>query len=308
MNQQASPFKCGICGGNEGEFMFAATDVNFHTTDESFSIVRCTSCGVAQTLPQPPAGVLDRYYPPPYYPTGGFDPGYYRRRVRPAQLAKLAIVRRFRSSGRLLDVGCGAGFFVREASREGFSAEGIEFSHDAVEFGRREGAGNLTEGDFLDAHYTEGSFDIVTLWHVLEHLPRPVATLKKIRGLLAPGGLLVIAVPNFNSIQAGVFRARWYHLEVPRHLYHFSPAALRNLLEKEGFDVRAEYQRSPEHNWAGILGSIIPLLPANGSLAGRLARRFAGRPASRAVAALETALHRGGTFTLVSAPERGRED
>ena len=179
----------------------------------------------------------------------------------------------------------------------------IEVSHEAVEFGRREGARTLMEGDFLVSPFAEESFDVVTLWHVLEHLPRPVETLKKIRGLLTPSGLLVIALPNFNSIQARVFRGRWYHLEVPRHLYHFTPGVLRNLLEKEGFDVRAEYQRSSEHNWAGILGSIVPLSPANGSVSGRLARRVAGRPASRALAALETAFRRGGTFTLVSTPK-----
>jgi hypothetical protein len=90
---------------------------------------------------------------------------------------------------------------------------------------------------------------------------------------------------------------------VPRHLYHFTPASLRRFLETEGFDVRSEIQRSREHNWAGILGSLMPLVAVNGSFTGKLTRRFAARPLARAAAAFETAIHRGGTFTLVSAPK-----
>jgi SAM-dependent methyltransferase len=301
MNPQGTPFECGICNGMAGEYLFSARDFNFRTTDESFSIVRCPDCGISQTVPRPPEETLGRFYPASYYPTGGYDRAYYRRKILPWQRSKLDIVCRFRSSGTLLDVGCGAGFFVREASERGFAAQGIEFSHEAVEFGRREVGVQLTEGDILHAQFPEGSFDIVTLWHVLEHLPRPVETLNRIRTLMKPGGILVIAVPNFDSIQARAFRGHWYHLEVPRHLFHFTPAALRRLLDSRGFDVQAEHQRSPEHNWAGILGSIVPLVAPEGSFAGRLARLVAGRPLARAGAALETAVHRGGTFTLISA-------
>jgi SAM-dependent methyltransferase len=165
----------------------------------------------------------------------------------------------------------------------------------------REGDIRLTEGDLLHTHFPDSSFEIVTLWHVMEHLPHPVETLKRIRALLKPGGILVTAVPNFDSVQAQVFRSRWYHLEVPRHLYHFTPTTLRRLLDAEGFDVLAEYHQSPEHNWAGILGSLVPLVASNGSYAGRLARLVAGRPLARGAAAVETAFHRGGTFTLISA-------
>jgi SAM-dependent methyltransferase len=301
MNPPEAPFECGICGGTTGEFLFSARDFNFHTTDESFSVVRCGACGIAQTVPRPPEHTLGRFYPPSYYPAGGYNQAYYRRRIQPSQRDKLDIVRRFRSSGTLLDVGCGAGFFLREASNAGFSAQGVEFSHEAVEFGMRWGSVRITEGDLLDTRFPDSSFDIVTLWHALEHLPRPIEALKRIRALLKPGGVLVIAVPNFDSLQARAFRSRWYHLEVPRHLYHFTPGTLRKLLDSGGFDVLAEYQRSPEHNWAGILGSLIPLAASNGSYAGRIARLVAGRPLARAAAAVETAFHRGGTFTLISA-------
>ena len=300
MNPPGISFECGICGGKAGEFLYSATDVNFRTTDERFSVVRCTACGTSQTVPRPPEHSLGRFYPPSYYPTGGYSRAYYRRRIQPSQRDKLAIVLRFRQSGTLLDVGCGAGFFVREAAERGFSAQGIEFSREAVEFGMREGDIRLTEGDLLHTPFPDSSFDIVTLWHVMEHLPRPVETLKRIRSLLKPGGILVAAVPNFDSLQARFFRGRWYHLEVPRHLYHFTPGTLRRLLDAGGFNVLAENQHSPEHNWAGILGSLVPLVAPNGSYPGRLVRLVAGRPLARGAAAVETAFHRGGTFTLIS--------
>ena len=304
MSPQVTSFKCGICGGTAGELLFPAGDFNFHATEESFSIVRCTVCGTSQTVPRPPDNLLGRYYPASYYPTGGYDPAYYRRTIQPWQRDKLDVVRRFRQSGTLLDVGCGAGFFVREASKNGFSAQGVEFSREAVEFGMRQGDIRLTEGDLLQTQFPHSSFDIVTLWQVMEHLPHPVEVVKRIRGLLKPGGILIVAVPNFDSVQARVFRSRWYHLEVPRHLYHFTPATLRRVLDAEGFDVLAEYQHSPEHDWAGILGSLFPLVAPNGSYAGRIARLLAGRPLARGAAAVESAFHRGGTFTLISAPRQ----
>jgi len=295
MNPPGTAFECGICGGAAAEFLYWTRDFNYHTTNDSFSVVRCRGCGIAQTLPRPPEQLLARFYPPVYYPRESHDRAYYRKWIQPSQRIKLDIVRRFRASGTLLDVGSGAGYFVREASEGGFSAQGLEFSREAVEFGRREFGLLLTEGDLLTAQYPDCSFDIVTLWHVLEHLPRPVESLKRIRALLKPGGTLVIAVPNLESIQARVFRGRWYHLEVPRHLYHYTPGALRRLLESIGLEVQAEYQRSPEHNWAGILGSMVPLVAADGSFAWRIARLLA-----RGAAGLEAAVHRGGTFTLIS--------
>jgi len=296
--------ECGICGATGLVRLFEARDRNFRTTEQVFAICRCSACGVAQTLPRPSEAALAGFYPPSYYPTGGFGPEYYRRRILPAQREKLNLLRRFRTSGRLLDAGCGAGFFVRAASEAGYAAEGVEMSREAVEFGRRENGVRITQGDVLQAGYPPGTFDIVTLWQVLEHLPRPVETLRRVHALLSPGGVLITAVPNFASVQAQVFRSRWYHLEVPRHLYHFTPGTLRRLLESEHFRVAAESHTSGEHNWAGILGSIAPLAVPREQRAGRLIRYAVGRPLARAGSALESAAGRGGTFALVSVQSR----
>jgi len=304
MHPLADPGNCGICGAAGLVPLFNAGDRNFHTTDQVFVVYRCPACGIAQTLPMPAEDQLGRFYPPSYYPTGGFRPEYYRRRILPAQQEKLDLLRRYRTSGSLLDVGCGAGFFVRAASEAGFRAEGLEMSAEAVAFGSTQNGVRITQGDLLHSTYAPGSFDVVTLWHVLEHLTRPVETLRRVRTLLSGGGVLITALPNFDSLQAKVFRGRWYHLEVPRHLFHYTPRALRRLLEAEGFTVVGESHTSMEHNWAGIMGSMIPLSVPQSHLGGRLFRIAAGRPLARAAASLEAALGRGGTFALVSTHTR----
>jgi hypothetical protein len=124
--------------------------------------------------------------------------------------------------------------------------------------------------------------------------------LATVHRLLRKDGVLVLTVPNFASLQARIFRARWYHLEVPRHLYHFDPVSLRRLLDRQGFRVDRERHDSAEHNWAGILGSIMPLTPEKNAALGRAGRKLIGRPVARAVAALETGLRSGGTFALIA--------
>jgi SAM-dependent methyltransferase len=278
--------------------LFQAVDINFRTTEKVFTIERCLDCGVAQTSPRPEKSVLGQFYPRVYYPTGGLDPRTYNRRTRQFQKDKLAIVRRHRAGGRLLDVGCGAGYFVREASLAGFDAEGVEFDAEAADFGRKAWNLRIVVGDLLGAGFADESFDVITLWQVLEHLPHPSETLMRIHRLLRRRGLLVVAVPNFASLQSRVFRDRWYHLEVPRHLFHYDPVSLRALLMRHHFAVLSEDHHSREHNWAGIMGSVISFSPLRPSLAGAVGRKFIGRPLSKIAAGVETAFGNGGTFSV----------
>lgn len=291
---------CGICGGTALIPLFAARDLNFATTSESFTIERCPSCGVAQTSPRPPDETLGKYYPPVYYPIGEFDEGRYQHTIGKYQRDKIRLLKAEKQQGKVLDIGCGAGYFVREALAAGYDAEGVEFNADAAEFGRRQWGLPLTVGDAQSVGYAEGSFDAITLWHVLEHLPHPAEMLATVYRLLRNEGVLVVAAPNFASLQARLFKARWYHLEVPRHLYHFDPKSLRALLDHKGFRVDREIHDSAEHNWAGILGSIVPLTPPKISALGQAARKLTGRPVARMVAGLETAMKSGGTFTVIA--------
>jgi 2-polyprenyl-3-methyl-5-hydroxy-6-metoxy-1,4-benzoquinol methylase len=289
---------CGICGGTDLKPLFEAADINFHTTDDVFTIARCRGCGVAQTIPRMAEEELGRHYPSRYYPTVVLDAAQYERSIGRYQKDKVRILKRYRQSGKILDIGCGAGYFLHEAGEAGFDPEGVEFSREAAAFGRNHWDLRIADGDALSADLAEESFDIVTMWQVLEHLPKAAATLARVRTLLRPGGLLVAAVPNFGSWQAGIFKGRWYHLDVPRHQFHFDTRALRHLLEQQGFRVRGVDYRSPEHNWAGIMGSLMEFSPSHISIAGRAMRRFLLRPLARLAARVEEVMGKGGTVTI----------
>jgi len=290
--------RCGVCQSEELLHRFCATDRNMRTTDERFAIVECRSCGICQTFPQLSSEQAKNYYPAVYYPSLESSEHYYQKTSHQFQADKIAKLGRFRKSGKLLDVGCGVGYFVLEAVRAHFDAEGLEFSPDAASVGRELWTLKIQTGDFLRAEYPEASFEIVTLWQVFEHFPNPVETLRKVWQILKPGGLLVVAVPNIASIQASLFTNRWYHLDVPRHLFHYSPQTLGRLIEREGYQVKAVDYVSQEHNGAGVLGSVMRLWTPDELFIHKLIRKTIGRAIGNGLASIESLFKRGGTFTL----------
>lgn len=291
---------CYICGWDSLERKFVATDRNFGTTSQQFVIMECLHCGVSQTVPQPSPGDLHKYYPDVYYPREPAIDIAYDGPLRRNQLDKLKIIQRHRQSGRLLDVGCGIGAFMREAARSGFNVEGVEFSDLAASIGRNHWGLNIVTGDILSEDYANDSFDVVTCWQVLEHVCRPHDVIAKIARVLKPGGQLVIAVPNMSSFQAKIFRARWYHLEIPRHLFHFTPRTLSNIVEDHGFKVMKIDYTSREHNGSGFLGSIIRYNLPNESLIHKAFRKTAGKFVTDCLGYGEGISGRGGIFTLAA--------
>ena len=151
--------------------------------------------------------------------------------------------------GRLLDIGAGRGRFVAAARAAGWSACGVEPSARGVEAARTVYGVELERASLSEA---TGSFDAVTLWHVLEHVDDPGAALAHVSSLLLPGGVLLVGAPNLSSVQARVGGARWFHLDLPRHRTHFTPIGLRLLLERHGFTVEREQQALLEHNPFGL--------------------------------------------------------
>ena len=196
-------------------------------------------------------------YPEKYYPAlvGRDTP-------RESQQDKIALVRRYRNAGRLLDVGAGVGLFVLEAHDEGYDAQGVEISAQAVETGTAALKVPLVCGDFLATEMPASDYDIVTLWHVFEHLPDPRAILAKVHHILQPSGIVIIGVPNFESMQSRFFRSRWYHLDVPAPFVQtLRPGLLVVMLDKSGFRVNEIRYGWSRHDSAGILGSIMRLTP-----------------------------------------------
>jgi 2-polyprenyl-3-methyl-5-hydroxy-6-metoxy-1,4-benzoquinol methylase len=136
--------------------------------------------------------------------------------------------------GRLLDVGCGSGEWLATMCELGWRAEGIDFDENAVRVARQKGL-DVRCGTLEQQNFPSGTFDAVTLNHVIEHLPDPKKTILECARILKPDGKLVIFTPNSSSLGHRVFRQNWRGLEPPRHLYLFSMQSLRSLLEKSGF-------------------------------------------------------------------------
>jgi ubiquinone/menaquinone biosynthesis C-methylase UbiE len=189
-----------------------------------------------------------------------------------------------RSSGRLLDVGSGKGHFLDAARRAGWTVTGLEYSEAAAKEGRRRYGVDTIIGDWASAPL-EGPYDVISMWHVLEHLDDPREALRRARALIAPDGLLVVSVPNSASLQARLFRGTWFHLDLPRHLYHFTPRALRQLVESAGFEVAAVDTIAPEMEVIGVVASVANRLGGEPNAALRFLKRDATVRSTTAVVA-----------------------
>jgi SAM-dependent methyltransferase len=134
---------------------------------------------------------------------------------------------RYRDGGGLLDLGCGSGAFLAQMKSASWTLTGIEMSSAAASQARDRSGADVFEGDIVRAPFARESFDAITCFHVFEHLVDPVAVLKKVACWLRPGGVFYSMMPNIESVGASIFGSHWYALELPRHLYHFSPKSLR---------------------------------------------------------------------------------
>jgi SAM-dependent methyltransferase len=136
--------------------------------------------------------------------------------------------------GAILDLGCGSGGFLASLKGPSWKLFGIEMSGVAARRAEARCGAQVFVGDILDATFPPASFDAITCFHVLEHVYQPRAVLAKVSGWLKPGGIFYTMMPNIDSAAARIFRSYWYALELPRHLYHFSPATLRGLANAAG--------------------------------------------------------------------------
>jgi 2-polyprenyl-3-methyl-5-hydroxy-6-metoxy-1,4-benzoquinol methylase len=243
----ASLTDCPLCGAAQGARMFEAADALSRTR---FEVRRCGECRLVYVSPRP-----DDEHLPAFYPDGYFGKRHpvlkdYFMDLRVRTLPPLA------PGDRVLDIGCGRGDFLMACRRKGWEVAGVEQDGAPIMELRQTLGFDVFSQSELD-RLADGSFDVVTMWHVFEHMADPRETLRQVSRLLRPGGSLVIEVPNFGSWQARIGPRDWFHLDVPRHLLHFERATLEAMLEAEGFEPRTWGTFSAEYDAFGMLQSIL---------------------------------------------------
>ena len=231
---------CCVCHARAAIHWRTAAD-NILGGTERFQAVRCVRCGTVRLDPRPSPGAMARHYAPLTYARAETDDDaglaarldeYNRRLAERTDRAIGSDVPR-----RALDGGCGDGRFLAALSALGWQVEGLETDSVAASFARSRTGGTIHDSTLEELTLPDGSFGLVSLLHVLEHVPEPRETLAAARRLLVPGGTLLIAVPNAGSAEAELFRSVWYPLDLPRHYWGFTPHTLVRLVETCGFAV-----------------------------------------------------------------------
>jgi SAM-dependent methyltransferase len=220
---------CPLCGPGPTELEFEAGLV-------TPPLVRCVGCALVFQATDPPPAQLAAAYDETYGPNRRRFGRLVEAAVRMFRLARVRLaVRLIPEGARVLDVGCGRGTFLAMLAERGYEVRGFERSSSAAAL-----AGTTAPvdfGEFRPGSYPRDSFDLVCLWHVLEHAHEPDVMLAAVRACLAPNGKLLMAVPNYASLQAQWGREHWFPLDLPRHICHFTPATLARLLEAAGLRI-----------------------------------------------------------------------
>jgi len=209
-------------------------------SQENFKLEFNTSLQMWVTTPQPSTQNLPKYYQTKDYISHTntqrnlFEKVYHWVRSYSLQ-KKMLLINKQISKGNLLDIGCGTGNFLQVAQQHGWKTTGIEPNMDARKIANTKNNNQVFDIKQLEEFENE-SFEVITLWHVLEHLPNLEKQVQLFNRLLKPNGLLVIAVPNYNSFDAQHYKQHWAAFDVPRHLWHFSQKSIA-LLFKENFKV-----------------------------------------------------------------------
>jgi len=231
--------KCNLCNSDDANLLFTAKDRN-RCMEGSFNLVKCNNCGLVYINPRPTKQEMHKYYPK-YYSARAYgivevtdeykDEMYktFRDRARP--------ISAFKKNGRILDVGCGDGYFLKYMKDNGWETYGVEPGEVASKYAKDVLKVNVFNGELKEACYPDKYFDVITLFEVLEHLHNPSANLSEIGRILKEDGLLVITVPNFTGFAYKIFKERRVAIDAPRHLYHFSQITLCKILEKMEFKV-----------------------------------------------------------------------
>jgi 2-polyprenyl-3-methyl-5-hydroxy-6-metoxy-1,4-benzoquinol methylase len=240
--------QCPVCNSIRNKPFLACVDYTVSPARlleaggrETFQIVECESCGFKYTNPRPEVKDLGKYYKSEEYVSHsntkkGFINSTYQTVRKYTLLKKLQLISKFYKTGKILDIGCGTGEFLNTCKNAKWNTIGIEPDADARKMAIENYGLDVREESELQ-NLQDESFDIISMWHVLEHVPKLNERVQELSRLLKPNGLIIIAVPNCDSLDAKIYKEHWAAYDVPRHLYHFTPKDITALFQKHNMKV-----------------------------------------------------------------------
>jgi 2-polyprenyl-3-methyl-5-hydroxy-6-metoxy-1,4-benzoquinol methylase len=256
---------CNLCNCNNNKIRYIVRDILLDRPQNKYSFVQCERCGLIFQNPRPSLVEMASHYPETYVPyqvNSKEQPFLLRRAYQYGYRSRARYISDYKKNGTLLDVGCSNGEFLEYMkSQRGWEVSGVEISQYAAQVAKSKGLTIFT-GTLEKAAFPKASFDVVTLWDVLEHIHDPRSTLTEIRRILRPGGLLTFRVPNGDSFDSVLFGQFWAGLDAPRHLYVYTHETIRHLLAETGFKIRRMNTR--QGSYIGFVLSIDFWMKASG--------------------------------------------
>jgi SAM-dependent methyltransferase len=274
---------CPNCGESATRTLFQGTDRLYRTTEKIFRVVECRNCRLIRLDPRPPLDELPRYYPDEYWfaprqdTVSKLEETYRRLVLRDHLSFVLRAVQDSSEDGLVLDVGCGGGLLLRLLQERGLRVAGLETSRAAASAAWAHNGVRVVCGDLEKSPFVPGSCVVVSMFHVVEHLPDPVSYLRAARELLAPDGRLIVQVPNAASWQFALFGSHWNGVDVPRHLVDYRQRDVETLLEECGFEIVRRKHFSLRDNPAGFASSLAPGLDPMARLVRKVPESEAGK-------------------------------
>lgn len=279
----AGPGVCPLCGSREVMDFMHAPD-RFHMRTELYTLMHCSHCSCVWLANPPSPEGMSRHY----------DADYHRAIVAAGEVSagnrwqrEREVISEYKSGGSVLDIGCSSGGFLSTMKGPSWKLYGIEMEHSTAERARKNTGAEVFTGDALDAPFAPETFDLVTTFDVLEHVYQPREFVTKINGWLKPGGIYYAVLPNINSWEARMLGSYWYGLELPRHLFHFSPRSLSMLMKSSNFEevsiftARTSYL---EYSAGYVCGSMMQKLGGSPTPLAKVQRRsFAFRAIRKAL-------------------------
>lgn len=232
---------CELCNNPDFTAKFQVTDFLLENDQVQTSYVQCSNCGLIFQNPKLTQDEIKKFYPPEYdsYQSEIFDNIDLRSRISRYGLSKRRrFVTSIKNSGKLLDLGCATGNFLREMQNSpGWDLYGVEINEHAAKIAQQQFSLNVFHGVIKQANYPSDFFDVITLWDVIEHLPDPKSVLIEVHRVLRNDGVLILRIPNGISWDAKLFGKYWFGLDAPRHYYVFNQQTITKLLDLAGFQV-----------------------------------------------------------------------